>query len=161
MPSAAAHKIAPQMILLFAPIRRSPKRKECASLTPLQPLYFRETKISTKRLIQAGVQRRERPRSSRARGQMLFPQIALYAPAPCAHKRKIQDSADRRAGHWNHPPNPFLGGFLAELHPPPLPNAPGQSLKPLLFNQVFPVIHTRRPRSRQPQFQSPVLTPRL
>src|SRR6266851_2470416 len=161
MPSAAAQKIAPLMILLFAPIRRSPKRKECASFTPPQPLYFRETKISTKRLIQAGVQRRERPRSSRARGQMLFPQIALYAPAPCAHKRKIQDSADRRAGHWNHPPNPFLGGFLAELHRQPLRNTRRQLLKHLLFSQVFSVIHASGRRSSQPQFHALVLAARL
>src|SRR5258708_8621757 len=97
MPSAAAHKIAPQMILLFAPIRRSPKRKECASLTPLQPLYFRETKISTKRLIQAGVQRRERPRSSRARGHILFPQTPLYAPPPFAPKTTLHDSPHPQA----------------------------------------------------------------
>src|SRR5690348_7179008 len=102
------------MILPFAFMQYPPKREERASVhASTSALLPRNENFRTVTLVQVGIWRGKNPHSPCDRGQMLLPQVALHAPSPRAHKGKIQDSTDRRTGHWNHTPNPFLGGFFA------------------------------------------------
>ena len=77
-------------------------------------------------------------------------QMPLHAPAPAAHKRKIQRTANGRTGQGNHSPDPLLGGLGSKLRCQQANNARRDFFAYLLPGQVFAVINSRRGGGRLP-----------
>src|SRR6266852_2475165 len=106
-------------------------------------------------LDKSSLNRTARRRGSRRgsfRFEMLCTKMALHAASPAAHKRKVQRSADRRAGKRNQSPGPLFRRLSANLRGETFRDARGKFFENLFFSEILAVIDAGSSRGRLPHF---------